>query len=51
MWGTAEDEVVCPICGGLNGQVVGLDQPFNLDGDEYDFPAHPRCRCDQLPVV
>ncbi len=51
MWGTAEDEVVCPICGGLNGQVVGLDEPFKLDGDEYDFPAHPRCRCDQLPVV
>jgi SPP1 gp7 family putative phage head morphogenesis protein len=51
MWLTAEDELVCPICGGLNGQVVGLDEPFTLDGAEYDFPAHPRCRCDQGPMI
>lgn len=52
MWMTAEDELVCPVCGGLNGSVAALGEPFDLDGTEYDGPpAHPRCRCDVAPVV
>lgn len=48
-WQTANDELVCPICGPLSGKVVGLDEPFpgGIDGP----PAHPRCRCWVLPVV
>ncbi|MGV0974498.1 MAG: phage portal protein [Azonexus sp.] len=52
MWLTANDEAVCPICGGLDGQTVDLDEPFVLDGVEYDSqPAHPSCRCDGAAVV
>lgn len=48
-WNTANDELVCPICGPLNGQVVGMDESFN---GTYDSPpAHPRCRCWVTPVV
>ena len=40
-WNTAADELVCPICAPLEGQVVGLDDPF---GDEFsDPPAHVNC--------
>lgn len=48
-WQTNADEKVCPVCGPLSGQVVGLDEPFpgEIDGP----PAHPRCRCWCTPVV
>ena len=48
-WNTANDELVCPICGPLNGTVVDIDGLFdsNYDGP----PAHPRCRCWITPVV
>jgi HK97 family phage portal protein len=55
-WNTAADERVCPICGPLNGQVVGIDARFDdalPDDVREQFrnttfeipPAHPRCRC------
>ena len=45
-WFTNEDERVCEICGGLEGQEVPIEEPFMLDGIEYpEPPAHPRCRC------
>ncbi len=48
-WMTAEDELVCPICGDLDGEEAGFDEQF---GNEYDGPpAHPRCRCYIQPVV
>jgi len=48
-WNTAADELVCPICAPLEGQVVGLDDPF---GDEFsDPPAHVNCRCGIQPVL
>lgn len=48
-WNTNNDELVCPVCGPLAGQVVGLDEEF---GDGIDGPpAHPRCRCWITPVV
>jgi SPP1 gp7 family putative phage head morphogenesis protein len=48
-WQTANDELVCPICGPLNGQVVkaGGSFPGGLEGP----PAHPRCRCWISPIV
>ena len=46
-WLTSQDEKVCPICGALDGQQVGIDQNFvDSDGNEYDNPpAHVNCRC------
>lgn len=48
-WNTNADELVCPVCGPLSGQVTGLDEPFA--GDVDGPPAHPRCRCWATPVV
>ena len=39
----------CPICADLNGQHVGLDEPFgpDINGNTYDGPPgpHPNCLC------
>jgi hypothetical protein len=36
----------CDVCDDADGQVVGLDEPFVVDGEEFDTPPfHPRCRC------
>jgi len=48
-WNTAADELVCPICGPLNGTVVGITEPF--PGGIMLPPAHPNCRCWITPVV
>jgi len=48
VWNTANDELVCPICGPLN------EQPEDVwSGDFPDGPpAHPNCRCGaSLEVV
>jgi SPP1 gp7 family putative phage head morphogenesis protein len=60
-WRAAADELMCPICGALNGQIVGIDDKFDQALDEQirtqfrsNFqlpPAHPRCRCWIVPVV
>jgi SPP1 gp7 family putative phage head morphogenesis protein len=52
-WRTARDELVCPICGALNGVQAALGQPFEnpQNGRSYMPPAHPRCRCWIVPVV
>ncbi len=45
-WITADDEATCPICDPMDGVTVGLDEMFEVDGDEIDGPpAHPNCRC------
>lgn len=36
VWQTANDELVCPICGPRHNQVIT---------DDMYPPAHPRCRC------
>lgn len=52
-WNTNKDELVCPICLALDGQIVGLDEPFQhptlgpIDG----VPGHPGCRCWETPEV
>lgn len=43
-WMVARDEVVCPICGDLDGEVLEMDSS-NLP------PAHVNCRCYTQPVV
>lgn len=51
-WRTARDERVCPICGPLDGQVVGLGE--NAFGASFGItspPAHVGCRCWLAPVV
>jgi hypothetical protein len=51
-WHTDEDELVCPICGALDGQEADGregDEPYwicSYDGNTYTIgAAHPRCRC------
>lgn len=48
-WATAQDERVCPICGGNEDQIVTLDQVF--ESGDAGPPAHPLCRCALMPVV
>lgn len=43
-WGTARDEIVCPICGPFDGQTITKYQRAFPGG--YFPPAHPNCRCD-----
>lgn len=53
VWCTADDERVCPICGGLEGKIVAMDEDFDfktkLEGRNDTIrrvpPAHPGCRC------
>lgn len=52
-WLTADDERVCPICGGLDGKTVAMEDDFDfptkLQAVEPTIrrtpPAHPSCRC------
>jgi SPP1 gp7 family putative phage head morphogenesis protein len=44
-WMTGEDELVCPTCGALEGQV------FDLGDGSHTPPAHVNCRCYLQPVV
>jgi hypothetical protein len=41
-WYTNADDLVCEICGPLDGQAVDLDEMFDGAGEP---PAHPGCRC------
>ncbi|CAK0767656.1 hypothetical protein CCP3SC1AL1_4240001 [Gammaproteobacteria bacterium] len=54
-WYTAEDELVCPICGPLAGMEVGLDENgFTTEEGGEGLtapPAHVNCRCWLQPVV
>lgn len=43
-WVTQRDELVCPVCGALDGVVQPLGAPWGLLGLPGP-PAHPRCRC------
>ena len=53
VWSTADDERVCPICGGLEGKQVALDEDWDfytkLENKAVTIkkvpPAHPGCRC------
>ena len=43
VWNTANDDLVCPICGPLNQQQRRIGEAF--DGGIERPAAHPRCRC------
>ncbi|MEN3051312.1 MAG: phage minor head protein [Candidatus Methanosuratincola petrocarbonis] len=45
-WLTAGDDRVCPLCIGLEGERVMLDEPF--PGGFPMPPAHPNCRCTMI---
>ena len=51
VWSTANDERVCPVCGGLDGMQIGIDEDFPFrtkltePGIRHTPPAHPSCRC------
>lgn len=51
VWSTAGDELVCPICGALDGTAIDMDDEFYFQGrtlysgQKQTPPAHPRCRC------
>ena len=47
-WNTNRDELVCPLCGPLDDEVVPLNDAFS-DGTHLP-PRHPRCRCWTTPV-
>ncbi len=51
-WNTNRDELVCPVCAPLNGQVVEIGQPFGeFRGKTFsEPPSHPGCRCWVSPV-
>lgn len=46
-WLTSLFSDICPICAFLDGQIVGINEPFiGPDGSPYHAPGfHPRCRC------
>lgn len=51
VWSTADDELVCEVCGGLDGTAIDMEEEFDFKGRELyggqkqTPPAHPRCRC------
>lgn len=56
VWCTADDERVCPICGGLEGKTAEMEEDFNFNTKlsannpeiKWTPPAHPSCRCTLL---
>jgi len=46
VWVTTPDDKLCPICEALDGEEVGLDEEFDVEGEGVEAPpAHPNCRC------
>lgn len=45
-WLTSKDERTCDLCDPLDGETVGMDEPFSTDdGDIMEPPRHSSCRC------
>jgi SPP1 gp7 family putative phage head morphogenesis protein len=47
VWIVTPDDRLCPICAAMEGQVVGVNEPFQSDDvGAVDYPpAHVACRC------
>jgi SPP1 gp7 family putative phage head morphogenesis protein len=52
-WDTARDSYVCEICIPMQGVRARVGEQFlhPENGNYYKPPAHPRCRCDALPLT
>lgn len=55
-WETANDELVCEVCGALHQQSAPVGQAFSVVAQGRSLtianpPAHPGCRCIVKPVV
>lgn len=50
-WMTAQDELVCPICGDLAAQSVAIDSEFASGEFTGIPPAHVNCRCYMQPKI
>lgn len=50
-WDSTLDDRTCDICSGMDGEIVELDEPWVVDGEEVMTPqdAHPNCRCAETP--
>lgn len=52
LWVDSDDDRVCPICAGLDGEEADLDGPYHspVNGVEYMTPGDPhnRCRCGEI---
>jgi len=48
-WVATFDDVLCPTCEALDGEVVGVNEAFS-SGDKYP-PNHPNCRCTTAPEI
>jgi len=44
-WSTAGDDIVCPLCGELEGVVMTVKEARGL------IPRHPNCRCTYIPAI
>lgn len=44
-WSTAGDDLVCPQCADLEGQVMPIAEA------KGKIPIHPRCRCSWIPAI
>ena len=54
VWAAADDERMCPFCGGMDGKEVEMDDEFPGISRSWSTrlhpPAHPGCRCGCLYV-
>ena len=51
-WNTANDELVCFLCGGVSGKVKPIEEDYWQSSEgPLDMPAHVNCRCWPTPVV
>lgn len=54
VWCAAEDERMCPYCGGMDGKEIDMGEEFEGLGSSWSTrlhpPAHPGCRCGVLYV-
>jgi SPP1 gp7 family putative phage head morphogenesis protein len=49
-WLTTIDDLTCPDCKGLNGEIRDLEDKVFSTGIAHP-PAHPHCRCAIAPIV
>lgn len=51
-WLTSEDEAVCPLCGPRAGMRIAKNAQGFTVGELTTYPpAHPRCRCQIIPLT